>query len=400
MLQLTFCHRWVSYPKRTFLFNLYSLLHRGEELKSRAARVAKKNIFPAAALLMKRIVELKGERRQWKGGVEPRQREERRGHTHPIRAQQTPVHPEPGGTEPKASHSVSRTEYAGPGASDRRTQPGETCQRGTTSTHDHRAAGKGKTSLLWFSLFQARSPHTLSLILLDAHTDTLPHYLACEWGYFSPSRAETSVLFLHCCNVAPAAVLKGHGRQTAWRVIQRLARQAKWDILTMEDTLTCTPTTFSQVFGRQGQLMQASKYLRSVTLGPKNMCFARLCQFAGLGVVNIKSRLSACLWSVKALLVHCKSWSRLGTQHAERKPAFLPRCFQPANELHTVKKCVCGSVCVIMLMDVVILISQLWELGLKEEHESYLEQLTPIFQGKVNLSSAILKRRINSLTVS
>ncbi len=109
----------------------------------------------------------------------------------------------------------------------------------------------------------------------------------------------------------------------------------------MEDTLTCTPTTFSQVFGRQGQLMQASKYLRSVTLGPKNMCFARLCQFAGLGVVNIKSRLSACLWSVKALLVHCKSWSRLGTQHAERKPAFLPRCFQPANELHTVKKCVC-----------------------------------------------------------
>lgn len=27
----------------------------------------------------------------------------------------------------------------------------------------------------------------------------------------------------------------------------------------MEDTLTCSPATFSQVFGRQGQLMQASE---------------------------------------------------------------------------------------------------------------------------------------------
>uniref|UniRef100_A0A4W5L2P7 Kazrin, periplakin interacting protein b n=1 Tax=Hucho hucho TaxID=62062 RepID=A0A4W5L2P7_9TELE len=26
----------------------------------------------------------------------------------------------------------------------------------------------------------------------------------------------------------------------------------------MEDTLTCSPATFSQVFGRQGQLMQAT----------------------------------------------------------------------------------------------------------------------------------------------
>ncbi|KAL0978696.1 hypothetical protein UPYG_G00174020 [Umbra pygmaea] len=26
----------------------------------------------------------------------------------------------------------------------------------------------------------------------------------------------------------------------------------------MEETLTCTPATFSQVFGRQGQLMQAT----------------------------------------------------------------------------------------------------------------------------------------------
>lgn len=28
----------------------------------------------------------------------------------------------------------------------------------------------------------------------------------------------------------------------------------------MQDTLTCSPATFSQVFGRQGQLMQASEY--------------------------------------------------------------------------------------------------------------------------------------------
>lgn len=138
----------------------------------------------------------------------------------------------------------------------------------------------------------------------------------------------------------------------------------------MEDTLTCTPTTFSQVFGRQGQLMQASKYLRSVILGPKKKtCFARLCQVVGLGVVNMKWT-SACLCSVKALLVRpwstSISWSLgLGTEDAERNPALLPRCFQPANELHTVKKCVCGCASLILLMDIVILISQSWGLGLK-----------------------------------
>ncbi|KAK1799651.1 hypothetical protein P4O66_006191, partial [Electrophorus voltai] len=32
-----------------------------------------------------------------------------------------------------------------------------------------------------------------------------------------------------------------------------------WDSPAMEDTLTCSPATFSQVFGRQGQLMQATQ---------------------------------------------------------------------------------------------------------------------------------------------
>ncbi|TRY82659.1 hypothetical protein DNTS_032595, partial [Danionella cerebrum] len=40
-------------------------------------------------------------------------------------------------------------------------------------------------------------------------------------------------------------------------VTSKTQQQHKWDILSMEDTLTCTLTTFSQVFGRQGQLMQA-----------------------------------------------------------------------------------------------------------------------------------------------
>lgn len=239
---------------------------------------------------MKRIIELRGASKQWKGGVEQRQREERRGHTHPIRAQQTAVHPEPGGTEGFALSQQDRVHWFR-SFRQPRSQSGETCQRGTTSTHDHRAAGKGKTSLLWFSLSFKLALRTHSHSFSLTHADTLPHYLACEWGYFSLSRAETSVLFLHSCNVAPAAVFKGRWRQTG-----AFLRGVSFRDRPIKPSGTSQPwRTLSPVlpppFPRSSAAKDSWCKLVStweLSYWDQKICFARLCQFAGLGVVNMK----------------------------------------------------------------------------------------------------------------
>lgn len=214
-------------PKTNFPFQPLLSPPQGEELKSRAARVAKKS-FPcsSASYETDRRVEGREKRKQWKGGVEPRQREERRGHTYPIRAQQTPVHPEPGGT---GGFTLSQQDKVRWTRSFRPPRSG--CQRGTTSTHDHRAAGKGKTSLLWFSFFlsSSLSAHTLTHSPWRTHSHTPS--LSCMWVrlFLSvPSRNLCAILTqLQRCS---SCWFQG-GRTTnlcfsAWRVIHRLTCQA------------------------------------------------------------------------------------------------------------------------------------------------------------------------------
>lgn len=60
----------------------------------------------------------------------------------------------------------------------------------------------------------------------------------------------------------------------------------------MEATLTCSHATFSQVFGRQGQLMRASEWIQICVLGPTEAAgILRLSRFAPRNVRNVHARL-------------------------------------------------------------------------------------------------------------